>query len=74
MDDTGESLLQSFSKPATNMFAPKLAVENFLKQTTSYMDSVSWVERYAWFAYAVRSDLSLCMSSTSYSHSERLRV
>ncbi|KAJ8691780.1 hypothetical protein PTI98_011316 [Pleurotus ostreatus] len=26
-------------------------VANFLKQSTAFMDSQSWVERYAWFAY-----------------------
>jgi hypothetical protein len=28
-------------------------VENFLNTTTTYMDTLDWIERYAWFGYFV---------------------
>ena len=33
-------------------------VEDFLNQTTKYMDELAWVERYAWFGYFVSAAAS----------------
>jgi len=42
-------------------------VAAFMNETTAFMDSTDWIERYAWFGYFV-SNFSLCEERPAVAH------
>lgn len=54
-DEAGEvlSALIHISRRSLALKRLLLVVTDFLDQTTRYMDTLSWIEAYAWFGYFV---------------------
>lgn len=49
--------LADFLKPDTTQTSFITEVEDFLTKSTSFLDSLTWIERYSWFAYSVSSKM-----------------